>query len=68
MLPQEAGMAAEVVGEIPEDNAATPTSAVPAAEVPADVDPVEELANAEVSEGSSSEGEEDFNIIGWDKV
>lgn len=68
MLPQEAGMAAEVVGEIPEDNAATPTSAVPATEVPADADPVEALAIAEVPEDSSSEGAEDFNIIGWDKV
>jgi len=48
MLPQEAGMAAEVIGEIPEDACA-----------PADAEPVDT---------GSSEGEEDFNIIGWDKV
>jgi ParB/RepB/Spo0J family partition protein len=50
MLPQEAGMAAEVIGEIPEDACS-----------PADAEPVD------VDTGSS-EGEEDFNIIGWDKV
>ena len=63
MLPQEAGMAAEVVGEIPEDNAATPTSAVPAA----DAEPVEPT-DAEPVDTGSSEGAEDFNIVGWDKV
>lgn len=59
MLPQEAGLAAEVIGEIPEDSATPPASAVPAAEAPADAEPVDT---------GSSEGEEDFNIIGWDKV
>ena len=48
MLPQGAGMAAEVVGEIPEDTGAP--------------------ADAEQVDAGSSEGEEDFNIIGWDKV
>lgn len=48
MLPQEAGMAAEVIGEIPEDTGAP--------------------ADAEQVDAGSSEGEEDFNIIGWDKV
>lgn len=48
MLPQEAGMAAEVVGEISEDTC-----------TPVDAEPVDT---------GSSEGEEDFNIIGWDKV
>lgn len=67
MLPQEAGMAAEVVGEIPEDNAATPASAVPAPEAPADAEPVEPT-DAEPVDTGSSEGAEDFNIIGWDKV
>lgn len=54
MLPQEAGLAAEVVGEIPEDTCAP-------------AEPVEPTDSAPVDTGSS-EGEEDFNIIGWDKV
>lgn len=54
MLPLEAGMAAEVIGEIPEDACA-----------PADAEPVD---IAEPVDTGSSEGEEDFNIIGWDKV
>lgn len=54
MLPQEAGLASEVVGEIPEDTCA------PAEPIePTDAEPVDT---------GSSEGEEDFNIIGWDKV
>lgn len=62
MLPQEAGLAAEVIGEIPEDNAA------PAAEAPADAETVEESNAGGCLEDGSSEGAEDFNIIGWEKV
>lgn len=64
MLPQEAGLAAEVIGEIPEDNAA------PAAEVPTDTEPVDEPNPyvGEAPEDGGSEGAEDFNIIGWEKV
>lgn len=59
MLPQEAGMAAEVVGEIPGDNVAT------AAGVPADAEPAEE---SNPYAGEAHQGAEDFNIIGWEKV
>ena len=51
MLPQEAGMAAEVIGEIPEEGAENG------------------IENAENTEGSAeTAADEDFNIIGWDKV
>lgn len=54
MLPQEAGLASEIVGE----------SNAPAAEpeCPVDVD------GSEVPVNNNSEGEENFDIIGWDKV
>lgn len=66
MLPQEAGMAAEVIGEVPADNA---ESGSENAELPGDAPAIaEEPQESATMQAESAEGEENYDIVGWDKV